>query len=78
MSSPIQSFKGLEDLVKQASAALHKTASENRALKERLHLIETEHKRLKEELRTANLTLARHERLRARLVKLSEKLERSS
>ncbi|OGR96520.1 MAG: hypothetical protein A2V88_09725 [Elusimicrobia bacterium RBG_16_66_12] len=78
MSSPIQSFKGLEDLVKQASAALHRTASENRALKEKLHRVEMEHKRLKEDLRTANLTLARYERLRARLVKLSEKLERSA
>jgi methylphosphotriester-DNA--protein-cysteine methyltransferase len=76
MSNPIQSLKRLEDLVKQASAALHKTSSENRALKEKLHRLETEHKRFKEDLRMANLTLARNERLRARLVKLSEKLER--
>lgn len=78
MSNPLQSLKRLEDLVKQASTALHKTASENRALKEKLHRVETEHKRLKEDLRTANLTLARNERLRARLVKLSTKLERIS
>ena len=71
----MQGLKRLEDLVKQASATLHKTASENRALKEKLHRVEMEHKGLKEDLRTANLTLARHARLRARLVKLSEKLE---
>lgn len=78
MSNPIQSLKRLEDLVKQASAALHKTASDNRALEEKLHRVEAEHKRLKEDLRTANLTLARNERLRARLIKLSEKLERAA
>ncbi|OGS41285.1 MAG: hypothetical protein A2506_02350 [Elusimicrobia bacterium RIFOXYD12_FULL_66_9] len=78
MSNPAQSFKGLEDLVKQASAALHKTASENRALKDKLHHIETEHKRQKEELRAANLTLSRYERLRTRLVKLLAKLERAA
>ena len=78
MSNPLQSLKRLEDLVKQASAALHKTASENRALREKLHRVETEHKRLKEDLRTANLTLARNDRLRARLTRLSEKLERIS
>ena len=76
MSNPIQSLKRLEDLVNQHSAALHKTASENRALREKLHRIETEHKRLKEDLRMANLTLARNDRLRTRLVKLSQKLER--
>jgi len=78
MSNPIQSLKRLEDLVNQHAAALHKTASDNRALKEKLHRVETEHKRLKEDLRTANLTLARYQRLRARLVKLSEKLERAA
>ena len=77
-SNSLQSLKRLEDLVKQASAALQKTAAENRDLREKLHRIETEHKRLKEELRAANLTLARNGRLRARLVKLSEKLERIS
>ena len=75
MSNPLQSLKRLEDLVKQASTALQKTASENRALKEKLHHVEMEHKRLKEDLRMANLTRARNERLRARLVKLSVKLD---
>lgn len=78
MLGPLQSLKQLESLVKQASEALHKTSTENRALKEKLARIEAEHKRAKEELREAKLTLARHERLKARLVKLSEKLERVS
>jgi hypothetical protein len=78
MLGPLQSLKQLESLVKQASEALQKTSSENRALKEKLARIEAEHKRAKEELRVAKLTLARHERLKARLVKLSEKLERVS
>ena len=78
MLGPLQSLKQLEGLVKQASEALQKTASENRALKEKLSRIESEHKRVKEELREAKLTLARHERLKTRLVKLSEKLERIS
>jgi chromosome condensin MukBEF ATPase and DNA-binding subunit MukB len=78
MIGPLESIKKLEVLVKQASEALQKTASENRALKEKLAHIEAEHKRAKEELREAKLTLARHERLKARLVKLSEKLERVS
>lgn len=76
MLGPLQSLKQLEGLVKQASEALQKTSSENRALKEKLHRLEAEHKRQKEELREAKLTLARHERLRTRLMKLSEKLER--
>ena len=78
MIGPLQSLKKLESLVKEASEALQKTASENRALKEKLARLESEHKRAKEELREAKLTLARHERLKARLVKLSEKLERVS
>ncbi len=76
MLGPLQSLKQLEALVKQASDALQKTSAENRALKEKLARTEAEHKRAKEELREAKLTLARHERLKSRLVKLSEKLER--
>ena len=75
---PLQSLKQLEVLVKRASEALHKITSENRALKEKLARVEGEHKRSKDELREAKLTLARHERLKSRLVKLSEKLERLS
>ena len=78
MIGPLQSLKKLESLVKEASEALQKTAAENRALKEKLARIESEHKRAKEELREAKLTLARHERLKSRLIKLSEKLERVS
>ena len=78
MIGALQSLKQLEGLVKQASEALQKTVAENRALKEKLARIEGEHKRAKEELHAAKLTLARHERLKARLVKLSEKLERIS
>jgi predicted nuclease with TOPRIM domain len=78
MIAALQSLKKLENLVKEASEALQKTASENRALKEKLARVESENKRAKEELRDAKLTLARHERLKARLVKLSEKLERVS
>lgn len=76
MLGPLQSLKQLESLVKQASEALQRTAAENRAMKEKLSRLEAEHKRMKDELREAKLTLARHERLKARLVKLSEKLER--
>lgn len=76
MLGPLKSLQQLESLVKQASEALQKTATENRALKEKLARIEAEHKRLKEELRDAKMTLSRHERLKNRLVKLSEKLEK--
>ncbi len=76
MIGQLQSLKHLESLVKQASAALRKTASENHALKETLSRVEGEHKRLKEELRATKLALSRHQRLKSRLVKLSEKLER--
>jgi predicted nuclease with TOPRIM domain len=72
----LQSLKQLEGLVKQASDALRRTASENRALRERLARSEAELKRVKDELREAKLGLSRHDRLRARLVKLSEKLEK--
>jgi predicted nuclease with TOPRIM domain len=78
MIGPLESIKKLDGMVKQASEALRKTAAENRVMKEKLSRLEAEHKRLKEELREAKLTLARHERLKARLVKLSEKLERVS
>lgn len=76
MLGPLQSLKQLEALVKQASDALRKSAAENRALREKLARLEAEHKRLKEEHRAAGLALTRHARLRARLLKLSEKLER--
>lgn len=78
MIGPLESIKKLDGMVKQASEALRKTAAENRAMKDKLSRLEVEHKRVKEELREAKLTLARHERLKARLVKLSEKLERVS
>jgi predicted nuclease with TOPRIM domain len=74
----LNSLKQLEGLAKQASEALQKTASENRALKEKLARVEGEHKRVKDELREAKMTLSRHERLKSRLEKLSEKLERIS
>ena len=76
MLGPLQSLKQLEVLVKQASESLHKISAENRLLKEKLTRLESEHKRLKEEMRTATMTLARHDRLKSRLIKLSEKLER--
>lgn len=76
MQTSLKSLQQLESLAKQASEALHKTASENRALKEKLDRLETELKRLKEEFRETKATLARHDRLKNRLVKLSDKLER--
>ena len=76
MIGPLQSLQKLESLAKQTAEALQKISTENRALREKLQKIETEHKHAKEELREAKMTLARHERLKARLVKLSEKLER--
>lgn len=78
MIGSLNSLKQLESLVKQVTEALHKASAENRDLREKLRRCETEAKRLREELKDANLTLARHERLRARLSRLSEKLERVS
>lgn len=78
MIGPLESLKKLDGMVKQAAEALRQATAENRAYKEKLARLESEHKRLKEELREAKLTLARHDRLKARLVKLSEKLERVS
>jgi hypothetical protein len=78
MIGSLNSLKQLESLVKQVTEALHKASSENRELREKLRRSESEAKRLREELKDANLTLARHERLRARLSRLSEKLERIS
>lgn len=78
MIGSLNSLKQLEGLVKQVTEALHKASSENRELREKLRRSESEAKRLREELKDANLTLARHERLRARLSRLSEKLERIS
>jgi predicted nuclease with TOPRIM domain len=72
----LQSLKQLEGLVKQASEALQKLGSENRQFKDALRRLETENKALKEELKTAKLTLARHERLKTRLTRLTDKLER--
>lgn len=76
MLNSLQSLKQLEGLVKQASEALQKSGAENRSLKEKLARIEAEHKRAKDELREAKMTLARHERLKTRLARMLEKLER--
>lgn len=76
MLGPLKSLQQLEGLVKQASEALQKISTENRSLREKLQRIEGEHKRMKDELRDAKMTLARHDRLKSRLAKLSEKLER--
>jgi hypothetical protein len=72
----LQSLKQLETLVKQASESLKRGAADNRSLREKLARTEAELKRAKEELREAKLALGRHERIKARLVKLSEKLEK--
>jgi|GEM_PF-1897399 len=76
MITSLQSLKQLEGLVKQASEALKKGAADNRALREKLTRLEAENRRVKDELREAKLALGRHERIKARLVKLSEKLEK--
>ena len=76
MQGPLQSLKQLEVLVKQASEALQKLGSENRQFKESLRRLENENKTLKEELKEARLTLARHERLKIRLTRLTDKLAR--
>jgi predicted nuclease with TOPRIM domain len=72
----IQSLQKLEVLVKQASTALQKLGAENREFKEILTRLEAENKTLKEELKEARLTLARHERLKTRLTRLTDKLAR--
>ena len=74
MQGPLQSLKPLEGLVKQASEALQKLGSENRQFKDVLRRLEIENKILKEELKEARLTLARHERLKSRLTRLTDKL----
>ncbi len=76
MQGPLQSLKQLEGLVKQASESLQKLGSENRRFKDVLSRLEAENKLLKEELKAARLTLARHERLKTRLSRLTDKLER--
>lgn len=76
MQGPLQSLKQLEVLVKQASESLQKLGSENRQFKDVLRRLEAENKTLREELKAARLTLARHERLRTRLTRLTDKLER--
>lgn len=76
MLGPLQSLKQLEALVKQASDALRKTSAENRELKESCRKLEAENKRVKDELREARLILARHDRLKSRLGRLAEKLEK--
>lgn len=76
MQNSLQSLKQLETLVKQASESLQKLGAENRQLKEAFRKLETEHRSLREEVKEARLTLARHDRLRSRLMKLGEKLER--
>lgn len=76
MLGPLQSLKQLEVLVKQASAALQKTSAENRQIKDAARRLDAENKNLKEELKEARLTLARHERLKTRLTRLTEKLAR--
>ncbi len=76
MQGPLQSLKQLEVLVKQASESLQKLGAENRQFKDVLRRLETENKALKDELKEARLTLARHERLKARLSRLNDKLTR--
>lgn len=76
MQNSLQSLKQLETLVKQASESLQKLGAENRQLKDVLRRLEAENKSLREEVKEARLALARHDRLRARLGRLAEKLER--
>ncbi|MEK7233451.1 MAG: hypothetical protein AAB268_06530 [Elusimicrobiota bacterium] len=76
MQGTIQSLQKLEALVKQASASLQKLGSENRQFKDALRRLEDENKTLKEDLQAARLTLARHERLKTRLARLTDKLAR--
>lgn len=76
MQGPLQSLKQLELLVKQASDALQKLGAENRQFKDVLRRLEAENKALKDELKEARLTLARHERLKTRLTRLTDKLAR--
>ncbi len=76
MQGPLQSLKQLEGLVKQASEALQKLGAENRQFKDVLRRLEIENKTLKENLKEARLTLARHERLKSRLTRLTDKLAR--
>ncbi|MEK7858128.1 MAG: hypothetical protein AAB320_03220 [Elusimicrobiota bacterium] len=69
-------LKELEALAAETAKLLNSLGAETRRLKETNARLDGENRRLKEELKAAALGLSRQERLRARLEKLSQKLER--
>ena len=69
-------LKELEALAAETAKLLNSLGAETRRLKETNARLDGENRRLKEELKAAALGLSRQERLRARLEKLSQKLEK--
>lgn len=69
-------LKALEALAVEAAKAITELGAENRHLKEAKTRLETENRRLKEELRQALVSSHRQDRLKARLEKLAQRLEK--
>lgn len=72
------SLKRLEALVHQSAEALKRLTEENAKLKKASDKLDEENRHLKERLRKLETVAAKHERVRVRLVKLSQKLEKIS
>lgn len=69
-------LKALETVVVEAAKAITELGAENARLKEAKTRLETENRRLKEELRQALVSAHRQDRLKARLEKLAQRLEK--
>lgn len=69
-------LKALEALALEAAKAITELGAENAHLKEAKTRLETENRRLKEELRQALGSAHRQDRLKVRLEKLAQRLEK--
>lgn len=69
-------FKTFESLVSQVAAALKSAAEDNGRLSGALAKLEDENRKLKEEVKRLSFASLNQDRLRARLQKLGQKLER--
>ncbi|MDE2040092.1 MAG: hypothetical protein KGO96_04075 [Elusimicrobia bacterium] len=69
-------LKTLESLVAQAAAALQSTSADKKRLERALARAEEENNKLKEEVKRLSSNSVNHERLRARLERLDQKIEK--
>lgn len=69
-------LKTLENLVGEAARALKSLGAENVKLQDALRRLEADNKRLKEELRSSSTSRSKSDKLRTRLEKLAQKLEK--